>query len=200
MTLARRATDGHSAAEGAGAGGRRLRRPARNSSRPAGSGRRKVVREQGMRVDPAQAVIGWTAAGGDRDPAGVYLALNKPRGSSRRCPTRGAADAGRLPHRAAAGLFHVGRLDADSEGLHLSPTTASSRTGSPTPRTRSAKTYLVEVTGPLGPRRRRRLRAGSRARGRPGARRTRPGSSTRPVTGCCSRSCCTRAATQSSGG
>jgi len=83
----------------------------------------KRVREMGVRVDPATAVIRVDGTRIVLDDTLVYLALNKPRGmhstmqDDQGRPCVGDLVADRLD--AGQRLFHVGRLDADTEGLLL---------------------------------------------------------------------------------
>ena len=80
----------------------------------------EVVRMQGMRVDPQQAVV---RVDGERIPvrAGqVYVAVNKPVGTiSSMSDPQGRPCLGDLVADRAERLFHVGRLDIDTEGLIL---------------------------------------------------------------------------------
>src|SRR5690606_26113176 len=82
----------------------------------------RTVREMGVRVDPATAVI---RVDGMRLPTAesglVYLALNKPRGVvSTMSDPQGRPNLGDyVRDREHVRLFHVGRLDADTEGLIL---------------------------------------------------------------------------------
>jgi 23S rRNA pseudouridine2605 synthase len=119
------------------------------------------VAQLGARVDPLTAVI---HVDGDRvivrDDL-VHLALNKPRGvlsamsDSRGRPT--IADLlGDRPER----LFHVGRLDADSEGLLLLTNDGDLAHRLMHPSFGVTKTYLATVPGPVGKDVARRLRAG----------------------------------------
>ena len=80
----------------------------------------KVVTEQGRRVDPDTDVI---RVDGSRIPPPRrhrYLVLNKPRGvvSTMNDPEGRRTLADLVPDRQGR-LFHVGRLDADTEGLIL---------------------------------------------------------------------------------
>jgi 23S rRNA pseudouridine2605 synthase len=119
------------------------------------------VAELGARVDPLTAVI---HVDGDRVIVRsdlVYLALNKPRGvlsamsDSRGRPT--IADLlGDQPER----LFHVGRLDADSEGLLLLTNDGDLAHRLMHPSFGVPKTYLATVNGPVGKQIGRVLRAG----------------------------------------
>jgi 23S rRNA pseudouridine2605 synthase len=119
------------------------------------------VAELGARVDPATAVI---HVDGDRIVVRddlVYLALNKPRGvlsamsDSRGRPTVGDLVAGRADR-----LFHVGRLDADSEGLLLLTNDGELAHRLMHPSFGVTKTYLATVPAPVGKDVGRRLRSG----------------------------------------
>jgi 23S rRNA pseudouridine2605 synthase len=116
----------------------------------------------GDRVDPAAAVI---HVDGERvvvDPHLVYLALNKPRGIvSTMADDRGRAGLAELlgdsvPER----VYHVGRLDADSEGLLLLTNDGDLANRLTHPSYGVAKTYLAQVDGRVGPAVRRRVLAG----------------------------------------
>jgi 23S rRNA pseudouridine2605 synthase len=110
----------------------------------------EIVRRFGARVDPQRQVI---RVDGRRIPARedlVYVALNKPAGvlttmsDSRGRPT--IADF--LPDRAER-LFHVGRLDYDTEGLMLLMNDGELAHRLAHPRYGVLKTYLADVAGPL---------------------------------------------------
>jgi 23S rRNA pseudouridine2605 synthase len=83
----------------------------------------QVVTELGTRVDPGVSVIRVDGARVVVDDSLVYFALNKPRGMhSTMSDDRGRPCIGDLVERRVRGnkkLFHVGRLDADTEGLIL---------------------------------------------------------------------------------
>jgi 23S rRNA pseudouridine2605 synthase len=108
------------------------------------------VREQGVRVDPARQVVrvdGSRIAVNDRL---TYLALNKPRGLlSTMADDRGRPCVGDLVAGRADRLFHVGRLDADSEGLLLVTNDGELANLLMHPSHGVQKTYLCEVTGPI---------------------------------------------------
>jgi 23S rRNA pseudouridine2605 synthase len=115
----------------------------------------------GARVDPRRAVI---HVNGDRivvrDDLG-YFALNKPRGVlSAMSDARGRRTVGDLVGDRAERLFHVGRLDADSEGLLLLTNDGELAHRLMHPSFGVAKTYLATVPGPVGRQVARRLRAG----------------------------------------
>ncbi|MFL0580807.1 pseudouridine synthase [Dietzia sp. 179-F 9C3 NHS] len=124
----------------------------------------KIVREMGVKVDPATAVIRVDGTRIVLDEDMVYLALNKPRGVH----TTMADDMGRpcvgdlLADRIDAGqrLFHVGRLDADTEGLLLVTNDGDLAHRLMHPSYEVRKTYLATVTGVVGKGAGRRLRDG----------------------------------------
>ncbi len=121
----------------------------------------EVVRRFGARVDPARQII---RVDGRRIPVRqdlVYLALNKPPGVlSTMSDTRGrrtlAEFVGDRPER----LFHVGRLDYDTEGLLLLTNDGELAHRLAHPRYGMLKTYLADVPGPLPRDLGRRLRTG----------------------------------------
>ena len=111
----------------------------------------EVVTRLGTKVDPYTAVI---RVEGKRLPPispHVYLALNKPRGvvstlDDEKGRTELADFLGQFQQR----LYHVGRLDADSEGLLLITNDGDLTNKLTHPRNGLSKTYLVEViNGPL---------------------------------------------------
>ena len=83
----------------------------------------QLVTELGTRVDPNASVIRVDGARVTVDDTRVYLALNKPRGvHSTMSDDRGRPCIGDFVEHRVRGdskLFHVGRLDADTEGLML---------------------------------------------------------------------------------
>jgi len=118
----------------------------------------KVVTEFGLRVDPAVSVI---RVDGERIPpvtAHVYLVLNKPRGvvttmsdpQGRPCIADYTRD---RPER----LFHVGRLDTDTEGLLLLTNHGEFAHRLAHPSYEVSKTYVAEVEGNVKPAALRRL-------------------------------------------
>jgi 23S rRNA pseudouridine2605 synthase len=120
-----------------------------------------VVQEQGRRIDPGRAVVAVDGVRVNIRDDLVYLALNKPRGvlsamsDARGRPTVGDYVAGRTER-----LFHVGRLDADSEGLLLLTNDGELTHRLTHPSFGIEKTYLAEVPGPVPRDLGRRLRAG----------------------------------------
>jgi 23S rRNA pseudouridine2605 synthase len=115
----------------------------------------------GDRVDPLHAVI---HVDGDRVVVRddlVYFALNKPRGVlSAMSDARGRQTVGDLVGERAERLFHVGRLDADSEGLLLLTNDGELAHRLMHPSFGVLKTYLATVPGPVGKQVARRLRSG----------------------------------------
>lgn len=122
----------------------------------------EVVREQGLRVDPATAVI---RVDGRRIPpqqAHEYVVLNKPRGvvSTMEDPQGRPTVADYLGERGR--LFHVGRLDADTEGLLILTNDGDFAQRLAHPSYEVSKTYVAEVTGQVSEATLKRLRSGIR--------------------------------------
>ncbi|CAM2737348.1 pseudouridine synthase [Mycobacterium intermedium] len=111
----------------------------------------QVVTELGTRVDPDASVIKVDGARVVVDDSLVYLALNKPRGMhSTMSDDRGRPCIGDLIERKVRGtkkLFHVGRLDADTEGLILLTNDGELAHRLMHPSHEIPKTYLATVTG-----------------------------------------------------
>ncbi|MDQ1602597.1 MAG: rRNA synthase [Actinomycetota bacterium] len=120
-----------------------------------------VVTTQGMRVDPNRAVIKVDGMRISSAPDRVYLVLNKPRGVlSTMSDDRGRPSLADFVADRAARLFHVGRLDADTEGLLLLTNDGELAHRLAHPSYGVPKTYLAEVTGPVARDVGKRLRAG----------------------------------------
>ncbi|HEY6935465.1 MAG TPA: pseudouridine synthase [Marmoricola sp.] len=121
----------------------------------------EVVTRLGTKVDPRTAVV--RVEGRRLPPASehVYLVLNKPRGvvstmsdpQGRRTLSDFVAD---RPER----LFHVGRLDTDTEGLIILTNDGDFAHRLAHPSYEVDKTYVAEVDGDLGRPALRRLREG----------------------------------------
>ena len=107
-----------------------------------------VVRRLGTRVDPQTASV---EVDGERlvTRSGLqYLALNKPRGVvSSMSDDRGRPSVGDIVADRSVRLFHVGRLDADSEGLLLLTNDGDLAHRLAHPSYEVPKTYLATVTG-----------------------------------------------------
>ena len=121
----------------------------------------RVVTELGTRVDPERAVI---RVDGERLPTAagiVVLALNKPRGMlSTMSDDLGRPCVGDLVRGRVERLFHVGRLDADTEGLLLLTNDGELAERLAHPRHGVAKTYVATVRGTVARDVGRRLKAG----------------------------------------
>jgi 23S rRNA pseudouridine2605 synthase len=110
----------------------------------------EVVRRFGARVDPQRQII---RVDGRRIPASedlVYVALNKPAGVlTSMSDSRGRKTMADLLGDTSERLFHVGRLDYDTEGLMLLTNDGELAHRLAHPRFGVPKTYLAEVTGPV---------------------------------------------------
>ncbi|MBV9092040.1 MAG: rRNA pseudouridine synthase [Mycobacteriaceae bacterium] len=123
-----------------------------------------VVTELGTRVDPQKSVVRVDGARVLLDDSLVHLALNKPRGmQSTMSDDRGRACIGDLVEHRVRGnknLFHVGRLDADTEGLILLTNDGELAHRLMHPSYQVPKTYLATVTGTVPRALGKKLRAG----------------------------------------
>ncbi|GAA4743161.1 MULTISPECIES: pseudouridine synthase [Actinomycetospora] len=123
----------------------------------------KVVKEMGLRVDPDRSVI---HVDGDRivtDHETVHFALNKPEGMlSTMWDDQGRRCVGDVILEKSEGqrLFHVGRLDAATEGLLLLTNDGELANRLMHPSYEVPKTYLAEVRAPIPKDLGRQLRAG----------------------------------------
>ncbi|AVM00873.1 pseudouridine synthase [Gordonia iterans] len=111
----------------------------------------EIVVEQGLRIDPNTAIIKVDGARVVVDETKQYLALNKPRGwQSTMSDEQGRPCIGDLvAERVMAGqrLFHVGRLDAETEGLILLTNDGELAHRLMHPSFEVPKTYLATVRG-----------------------------------------------------
>jgi 23S rRNA pseudouridine2605 synthase len=168
----RRAATGGGAGDGGGAGAERLQKVLAT----AGIGSRRACEELiaagrvtvdgrladlGDRADPATAVIHVDGERIVTDATRVYLAINKPAGVvSTMADEKGRAALadylGNVPQR----VYHVGRLDQDSEGLLLLTNDGTLAHKLMHPSYNVPKTYLAEVSGPVRPGLRKRLMEG----------------------------------------
>lgn len=120
-----------------------------------------VVTEFGRRVDPDTAVIHVDGVRVVVREGLVYLALNKPRGvHTTMSDERGRPCVGDYVRNREERLFHVGRLDADTEGLLLLTNDGDLAHRLMHPSFVVLKTYLAEVPGPIPRTVGRRLRDG----------------------------------------
>ena len=109
-----------------------------------------VVTELGTRVDPASAVVHVDGERVPTKPGIAVVMMNKPRGViTSMSDERGRACVGDLVADRTERLFHVGRLDADTEGLLLLTNDGelANRLGHPSHEV--AKTYRATVRGPI---------------------------------------------------
>jgi 23S rRNA pseudouridine2605 synthase len=107
----------------------------------------KVVRVQGMRVDPDTAVIAIDGRRIDIRNDKVTYAMNKPFGViTAMSDDRGRPTVGDMMGDLAAGLVHVGRLDQDTEGLLLLTTDGELAHRLAHPSYEVKKTYLAQVS------------------------------------------------------
>ncbi|KDF01992.1 pseudouridine synthase [Mycolicibacterium aromaticivorans JS19b1 = JCM 16368] len=111
----------------------------------------RIVTELGTRVDPANADIRVDGSRIVVDDSMMYLAINKPVGMhSTMSDERGRPCVGDLVEHRVRGnknLFHVGRLDADTEGLLLLTNDGELAHRLMHPSFEVPKTYLATVTG-----------------------------------------------------
>ncbi|WP_197319306.1 pseudouridine synthase [Saccharomonospora sp. NB11] len=122
-----------------------------------------VVRELGRRVDPDTAVIHVDGVRVQVRDDLVYLALNKPRGvHTTMSDEQGRPCVGDYVADRRERLFHVGRLDADTEGLLLLTSDGDLAHKLMHPSFHVPKTYLAEVDGTVARGLGKRLRAGVR--------------------------------------
>jgi 23S rRNA pseudouridine2605 synthase len=104
----------------------------------------------GDRVDPARSVVHVDGERVATDPRGVYLAFHKPRGVvSTMDDEHGRAALADYLGRVEKRVFHVGRLDADSEGLLLLTNDGDLAHRLTHPSYGVAKTYVCQVPGPV---------------------------------------------------
>jgi 23S rRNA pseudouridine2605 synthase len=124
----------------------------------------QLVTELGTRVDPDASVIRVDGARVVLDDSLVYLALNKPQGMhSTMSDDRGRPCIGDLVEHRVRGnkkLFHVGRLDADTEGLILLTNDGELAHRLMHPSFEVPKTYLATVNGAVPRGLGKKLRAG----------------------------------------
>jgi 23S rRNA pseudouridine2605 synthase len=124
----------------------------------------RIVTELGTRVDPANSQIRVDGTRIVLDETLVYLAINKPRGMhSTMSDDRGRPCVGDLVEHRVRGsqkLFHVGRLDADTEGLLLLTNDGDLAHRLMHPSFEVPKTYVATVLGSVPRGLGKKLRAG----------------------------------------
>jgi pseudouridine synthase len=130
-----------------------------------GAGRVEVdgetVRRFGARVDPERQVIKVDGKRIPAKPGLVYLAFNKPaKVLTAMSDPRGRKTVADFIGDRSERLFHIGRLDYDTEGLMLLTNDGELAHRLAHPSFEVAKTYLAEVAGPVPKDFGRRLMAG----------------------------------------
>lgn len=119
------------------------------------------VTKLGVRIDPGRNVVHVDGMRIQVDPGLVYLALNKPRGVvSTMSDPEGRHCLGDYVADRETRLFHVGRLDAETEGLILLTNDGELANRLAHPRYGVLKTYLAEIEGQVPRDLGKRLRAG----------------------------------------
>ncbi|MFY1649879.1 pseudouridine synthase [Solwaraspora sp. WMMB762] len=108
------------------------------------------VAQLGDKVDPRTAVIHVDGERVVADHRLAYLAMNKPRGVvSTMADEKGRTALSDLLDRVDQRVYHVGRLDADSEGLLLLTNDGTLAHRLMHPSYGVPKTYLCEIAGPV---------------------------------------------------
>jgi len=121
----------------------------------------QVVTELGVRVDPVRQTVHVDGERVQLDESRLYLAFNKPLGVvSTMSDDLGRPSVGDYVMNRKERLFHVGRLDADTEGLLLLTNDGDLAHRLQHPAYGVPKTYLAQVPGPVARDVGKRLRAG----------------------------------------
>ena len=109
-----------------------------------------VVRELGTRVDPETQAVHVDTMRITTSPEKVYLALNKPgKVVTAMSDPEGRRSIAEFVRDRPERLFHVGRLDYDTEGLLLLTNDGELSNRLTHPRYEVPKTYLAQVRGPV---------------------------------------------------
>lgn len=109
-----------------------------------------VVTELGVRIDPHRQVVHVDGVRVQLDESRVYLAFNKPLGVVTTMRDElGRVSVGDYVGNRRERLFHVGRLDADTEGLLLLTNDGDLAHRLQHPRYGVPKTYLAQIPGPV---------------------------------------------------
>jgi 23S rRNA pseudouridine2605 synthase len=120
-----------------------------------------VVRELGVRIDPGRQVVHVDGTRVQLDESRLYLAFNKPLGVvSTMNDELGRPSISDYVGDRKERLFHVGRLDADTEGLLLLTNDGDLAHRLQHPAYGVRKTYLAQIPGPVPRDLGKRLRAG----------------------------------------
>ena len=120
-----------------------------------------LVTELGVRIDPNTQTVHVDGSRVQLDESRVYLAFNKPLGVvSTMSDDLGRPCVGDFVSNRKERLFHVGRLDADTEGLLLLTNDGELAHRLQHPSYGVLKTYLAQIPGPVPRDLGKRLRAG----------------------------------------
>ncbi|MGW0659706.1 pseudouridine synthase [Streptodolium elevatio] len=110
----------------------------------------QVVREQGLRVDPTKVEIKVDGLRIPTSSGEVYIALNKPAGVvSTMYDPEGRPTLAEYVTDHEQRLFHVGRLDTETEGLILLTNHGELSNRLTHPSYEVTKTYLAQIQGPI---------------------------------------------------
>jgi 23S rRNA pseudouridine2605 synthase len=110
----------------------------------------QVVTELGIRVDPERQTVHVDGERVQLDESRVYLAFNKPLGVvSTMSDDLGRPSVGDWVLGRKERLFHIGRLDADTEGLLLLTNDGDLAHRLQHPAYGVPKTYLAQIPGPV---------------------------------------------------
>jgi 23S rRNA pseudouridine2605 synthase len=108
----------------------------------------RVIRDQGVKVDPEKSEVMVDGEIINQRKTKIYLALNKPRGIlSTLSDPENRPHLGDLLRDRPERLFHVGRLDKESEGLLLLTNDGELAHRATHPSFSLPKNYLLEVKG-----------------------------------------------------
>jgi 23S rRNA pseudouridine2605 synthase len=109
-----------------------------------------IVTELGVRIDPHTQTVHVDGSRVQLDESRVYLAFNKPLGVvSTMSDDLGRPCVGDFVSNRKERLFHVGRLDADTEGLLLLTNDGDLAHRLQHPSYGVLKTYLAQIPGPV---------------------------------------------------
>ncbi|WP_425325837.1 pseudouridine synthase [Ornithinicoccus hortensis] len=121
----------------------------------------QIVTELGVRIDPGHQVVHVDGTRVVLEADKIYLAFNKPLGVvSTMSDDRGRPSIGDYVGNRSERLFHVGRLDAETEGLLLLTNDGELAHRLQHPSYGVPKTYIAKVPGPVARDVGKRLRAG----------------------------------------
>ncbi len=121
----------------------------------------QIVTELGVRIDPSRQVVHVDGSRVQLDESRLYLAFNKPLGVvSTMSDELGRPCVGDYVGQRKERLFHVGRLDADTEGLLLLTNDGDLAHRLQHPSYGVSKTYVAQIPGPVPRDLGRRLREG----------------------------------------